>query len=70
MKYYLEKLESLEHGGDVIEFRLKIFPLDLRRMERLDELDRLLLKECEKSEKCSDKLLALETIVRRIEQGS
>ena len=32
--------------------------------------DRLLLTECEESSKISDKLLALETIARRIEESS
>jgi len=31
-------------------------------------MDRVLLDECERSERLSDKLLGLETIVRRIEQ--
>lgn len=34
----------------------------------LDHFDRLLIRECEGSDKTSDKLLALETIVRRIEE--
>lgn len=36
----------------------------------LHEFDKLLLRECETSGKISDKLLALETIVRRIEEAS
>lgn len=34
-----------------------------------DKLDRLLLEECEKSNSVADKILALETIVRRYEQS-
>lgn len=34
----------------------------------LDKLDRLLLEECNKSDKASDWLLALETIFRRWEE--
>jgi hypothetical protein len=36
---------------------------------QLDHFDKLLIRDCEGSEKASDKLLMLETIVRRIEQG-
>jgi hypothetical protein len=34
-----------------------------------DEFDRLLLEECEKSNSVADKILALETVVRRYEQS-
>ena len=36
----------------------------------LYEFDRRLIAECEASDKVSDKLLALETIVRRIEESA
>jgi hypothetical protein len=35
---------------------------------KLDRFDRLLLDECNKSNKISDKLLALECMARRIEE--
>ena len=34
-----------------------------------DEFDRLLLEECGKSNSVADKILALETVVRRYEQS-
>jgi hypothetical protein len=37
---------------------------------KLTAFDRLLLDDCEGSDKASDKLLALETIVRRIEEAT
>lgn len=37
-------------------------------MARLDKWDRHLLAECEKSNSIADKLLALECVVRRIEE--
>ncbi len=36
---------------------------------KLDDFDRALLDECNKSDKISDKLLALETLARRIEEA-
>lgn len=37
---------------------------------RLHAFDRLLIAECEASDKVSDKVLALETIARRIEESA
>lgn len=48
-------------------YTLRILDEERVRM-RLHESDHLLLKECEASNKVSDKLLALETIARRIEE--
>lgn len=66
MKWELQKKQTLE--GDVLEFHLKIYPLDMMKVQ-LDSFDRLLLKDCGASESCADKLLALETLVRRIERS-
>ena len=56
-----------------IENRQTIYNLSVSDAEfiraYLDNFDRLLIDECEKSDKISDKLLALETITRRIESS-
>ena len=49
-------------------FTLRISSIDLRDVN-LTNFDALLLSECEKSPKISDKVLALETLVRRIEES-
>ena len=53
------------------DFDSLTWSLELSPIEQMPDLifgDDLLLKECEKSEKISDKLLALELIVRRNEE--
>lgn len=49
-------------------FELRFNTLDMVECP-LDNFDRALLHECNKSKKVSDKLLALETIVRRLEES-
>lgn len=60
--YYTDKIKGVSH------YNLTVPDGDLAKM-KLHDFDRLLLVECEKSKKVSDKLLALETIVRRIEES-
>lgn len=55
--------------ADVIEYKLTITGGDMAAVELLG-FDKLLLRECETSGKISDKLLALETLARRIEEGA
>ena len=50
-------------------YRLTITSDDQVTAARLTDLDHRLFKECSKSELVSDKILALETLVRRIEEG-
>jgi len=69
MKWNLQKTTDPSTGEDIFDLRIKISKLDVIKMVQFDLLDKLLLKECEASESCADKLLALETLVRRIEQG-
>lgn len=47
---------------------LELGPDDMSRA-RLNHWDNVLITSCEKSDKVSDKLLALETLVRRVEEG-
>lgn len=54
---------------DKITVRLEIACGEYVRAS-LDHFDRLLIRDCEGSEKVSDHLLALETIVRRIEESA
>lgn len=59
---------SIECHGKDVKYLLTLegdetFPLNL------DHFDRLLIKECDQSNSIADKLLALETITRRIEQS-
>ena len=64
------KLEYYEDiKTDEIRINIIIYPLDFFEIE-LDDFDRLLLRECDKSNKISDKLLALETIARKLEKAS
>lgn len=49
---------TFEYNGD-----------DLRKIN-LSSLDHKLLEECEKSDKASDKLLALEMLFRRMEENN
>ncbi len=62
----LEKWRDPANQQDV--FQIKIRDSDYVLAE-LQPFDRLLIKECEKSQLVSDKLLALETIIRRMEEG-
>jgi hypothetical protein len=52
--------------------RNHVYHLEISDVEfvlmRLDNFDTLLLKECEGSDSIADKLLALETLARRIEE--
>ena len=52
----------------VDHYNLEINQVDLVRA-KLHDFDRRLLADCDTSDKVSDKLLALETIARRIEEG-
>jgi len=61
----LKQIDNLERGSRI--YNLEITDDDLRLVNLL-KVDELLIEECEKSEKISDKLLALETIARRIEE--
>lgn len=54
---------------DKIIVRLEIDGHDYAHAANLTHFDHLLIAECERSDKASDKLLALETIVRRIEEA-
>lgn len=64
MNFYMEK--SMD---GVLSVRLTIEERDMVHA-RFDRFDELLIKECEGSGMASDKLLALETIVRKIEQAA
>lgn len=55
-----------EETGDSI-FEVKITELDMLVVPTLDDFDRRLLLECNKSDRISDKLLAFHTIARKIE---
>jgi hypothetical protein len=59
--------ENIERDERI--YKLRVTGAELMRC-RLQHFDRLLIAECEASNKVSDKLLALETIARRIEEGS
>lgn len=63
----LKKYYNIEK--DSTHFHLTITSEDLLFM-KLDEFDRDLLDECMESNKISDILLGLETIVRRIEESN
>ena len=54
--------------GDGYVVQLKLDASDLV-MAKLTPHDRMLLSECENSSAISDKLLALETIARRVEEA-
>jgi hypothetical protein len=60
----LQKLTSIYDGRH--EWRLIISQSELETV-KLQTGDRMLFQECESSDRISDKLLALETLVRRIE---
>lgn len=63
------RFERRDSGEDSpVIFTLMITASE-RVAARLDDWDRRLIAECEKSSSISDKLLALETIVRRIEEA-
>lgn len=64
------KLERINHKDrDEVEFRLTITDLEMVKM-KLHPFDRALIADCDSSDTISDKLLALETIARRIEEAS
>lgn len=54
---------------DVIGMRLEIDGSEYMRAS-LTSFDHALIQDCETSDKLSDRLLALETIVRRIEESA
>ena len=62
MKFEMQ--ENIERSAR--SYLLRISDAEFSSM-LLSKFDRLLIDECDGSEKISDKLLALETIVRRIE---
>jgi hypothetical protein len=51
------------------KYTIEIKDCDILRMRRFDHLDTLLISECEGSESVSDKVLGLELLTRRIEEG-
>jgi len=61
--YYQDKIEGLSR------YNLTITDYNLTKVIFTD-FDRVLLGECEKSNKISDKVLALEMITRRIEEAN
>lgn len=61
----LTEYTDKETGDSVFEVRITEF--DMLVVPKLDEFDRRLLLECNKSDKISDKLLAFHTIARKIE---
>ena len=63
----LTMIDDFESGDRV--FTLRIRSRELVAIE-LQPFDRLLLADCDRSDKVSDKLLALETVARRIEEAS
>ena len=63
----LSRWDDPETGAMI--YKLKIEPLDIISAYPLDNFDRLLIDDCEKSGCIADKILALEIIVRKIEQG-
>jgi hypothetical protein len=54
--------------GDALSFSGSITHADLVRVN-LDLVEFAILKECDQSSKGSDKLLALELLFRKLEQG-
>lgn len=61
----LTEYTDKETGDSVFEVR--ITELDMLVVTKLDEFDRRLLLECNKSYRISDKLMAFMTIARKIE---
>ena len=57
-----------EETGDSV-FEVRITELDMLVVPTLDEFDRRLLLECNKSDRISDKLMAFMTIARKIESS-
>lgn len=57
-----------EETGDSV-FEVIITELDMLVVSTLDDFDRRLLLECNKSDRVSDKLLAFLTIARKIESS-
>jgi hypothetical protein len=65
------RLESYRlPNQDTSRYVLEISGGDYARMKPLDGFDIRLLRECEDSESIADRLLGLEVIARRIEQGT
>ena len=59
-------LQMIEFPSGVREYCLRISKFELASA-RFDRIDFALIRECDSSPLVSDKLLALETIARRIE---
>lgn len=59
---------TVRHDMDKYVAQLEIDATDVLEAA-LDPTDRALLRECEHSSSISDKLLALETIARRVEEA-
>jgi len=63
------KLETYDDSAKRKIYKLEIDNFELYKVSFYSH-DRLLFDECEKSDKISDKLLALEKVVRRIEESN
>ena len=63
----LTEYTDTETGDSV--FEVKITEFDMLVVPKLDEFDRRLLLECNKSDRISDKLMAVMTIARKIESS-
>ena len=70
MKWKLQKIRDQITNSDIFDLHIEISDADMIKMGLLNDFDRILFEECEKSECCSDKLLALEMFIRKIERGS
>ena len=58
--------ENIETNERIYEVRLPLAELAAARLSRFDQL---LLAECDRSTQVSDKVLGLETLVRRAEEA-
>lgn len=66
----MKLMKNVNIENETSVYTLEITKSDLLNMYKLDNFDLMLLKDCEKENATiSDKLLALETIARRVEQG-
>ena len=65
----MELVSYKDDAKGIIHYHLKIADTDTVKM-KLHPFDAALLSECERSDKVSDKILALETITRRIEEAN
>jgi hypothetical protein len=66
MEFEIEKSRDPENRKTQIDIKLTYTDSEFIKLP-MSKLDRLLYRECEGSQKASDKLLALENFVRRLE---